>query len=106
MRGVWHATIPDNAMTPIAVAYGAPLSLPYYWRKPIPSWSPNTQFLIPTISLLCQVVSVRAPAATDGRPTPNACCLARSKAVTVPKAYQAHTQPSHLFRRPPPLGSF
>ena len=34
----------------------------------IPSSVPNTQFLIPTISLLCQVVSVRAPAATDGSP--------------------------------------
>ena len=53
----------------------------------------------------CQVVSVRAPAATDGRPAPSACCLAGSKAVTVPKAYQAHTQSSHLCRRPPPIGS-
>ncbi len=35
-------------MTPIAVAYGAPLSLPYYWRKPIPHSSPNTVSKKPT----------------------------------------------------------
>ena len=37
-------------------------------EETIPHSVPNTQFLIPTISLLCQVVSVRAPAATDGSP--------------------------------------
>ncbi len=84
------------------------------WRPPLPSvlLAQTDPFLVsqhpipdPNDFPTCQVVSVRAPAATDGRPAPSACCLAGSRAVTVPNAYQAHTQPIHLYDRPPPIGS-
>ena len=96
-RTVRSTPVAGNHTRSLQPVHSAQTDPPFRLQHPIPD--PND---FPT----CQVVSVRAPAATDGRPAPSACCLARSKAVTVPNAYQAHTQPSHLFRRPPPLGSF